>query len=436
MMIDRRLAKRLGAGVAGLVVVTLVAGFIYGLVSGDDPATESAAQSVDGLDVTRASDSQNGTTGDSGSDDETAQASIAQISDDQATSNDADTDEAVVTESALVGTGDGSDDDPASANQESDSDSVDQGTDPSTSETTEQPSSSEMTTSTSEESTISTPTTSRPTDSQTSTSAKPTTTAEETTTTGSTSLVTAPTGGKFRTLPPGSSLPSSSQCAARVRSVAENVPENRPYNQTRGKRPNGTYLSTDPNFDGSSYEARIDGNFTGSTDEIIQWAACKWGFDEDILRAQVYTESSWFAGKLGDCNENAQARTGGQGGCSSVGLIQVRSAGIDRNPHPGLFPVSWESSAMNLDYAMAVKRLCFEGEEVWLANISSSYRAGDEWNCMGRWFSGSWADAGARNYIASLRQNLSARPWEGQWVGCKDWRESFYCSGIDRPTVN
>ena len=36
------------------------------------------------------------------------------------------------------------------------------------------------------------------------------------------------------------------------------------------------------------------GNFTGTTDEIIQWAACKWGFDEDTLRAQVAKESYWM----------------------------------------------------------------------------------------------------------------------------------------------
>ena len=35
------------------------------------------------------------------------------------------------------------------------------------------------------------------------------------------------------------------------------------------------------------------GNFTGTTDEIIQWAACKWGFDENTLRAQVAKESYW-----------------------------------------------------------------------------------------------------------------------------------------------
>ena len=29
----------------------------------------------------------------------------------------------------------------------------------------------------------------------------------------------------------------------------------------------------------------VDGDFAGTTDQLIQWAACKWGIDEDIVRA-------------------------------------------------------------------------------------------------------------------------------------------------------
>ena len=30
-------------------------------------------------------------------------------------------------------------------------------------------------------------------------------------------------------------------------------------------------------------------NYTGTTNQIIQWAACKWGMDEDLLRPPFYT---------------------------------------------------------------------------------------------------------------------------------------------------
>ena len=63
---------------------------------------------------------------------------------------------------------------------------------------------------------------------------------------------------------------------------------------------------------------RVDGDFAGTTDEIIQWAACKWGIDEDIVRAQVIKESCWYQSATGDNGE-------------SWGLGQVRA------PHPSAF---------------------------------------------------------------------------------------------------
>ena len=70
--------------------------------------------------------------------------------------------------------------------------------------------------------------------------------------------------------------------------------------------------------------------------------------------------------------------------------------------------------------------MCFEGWESWLAE-TGDYRAGDEWNCLGRWFSGSWADGGSRNYQGEVRRLLAERPWEGPHVGCPGWRDNFHC---------
>ena len=215
-------------------------------------------------------------------------------------------------------------------------------------------------------------------------------------------------GARFVTLPPGSALPSGAECAARVRSTPENVPENTPYNQTRGHAVTGTYLSINTAIAANDYERRLDGDFVGTTDEIIQWASCKWGFDEDIVRAQVYAESTWYAGRLGDCGEQTHARTGG---CASVGLIQVRSAETSGTHHPGVYPIALDSTAMNLDYALAVKRLCFEGKESWLAQ-TGPYGPGDEWNCLGRWFSGAFGDGGSLDYQRRVREILAERTWE------------------------
>lgn len=239
---------------------------------------------------------------------------------------------------------------------------------------------------------------------------------------------------RFLTLPPGSALPTSAECASRVRPVAENVPENAEFNGTRGSRVDGlTYISQGSGLTANGFEARIDGDFVGSTDEILQWGACKWGFDEDIVKAQSYAESSWYAGRLGDCGETTQERTGGQGGCSSVGLFQVRSAELEGTFHPGVYPAVLLSSAMNVDYALAIKRLCFEGYEEWLTDYSfnpEGYAPGDEWGCMGRWFSGNFRDDLGLEYIGAVQNELAARNWETEFVGCPDWADTFYCSGL------
>src|SRR5262249_24548237 len=94
----------------------------------------------------------------------------------------------------------------------------------------------------------------------------------------------------FVTLPPGTALPTEAECAARVRrSPWEPRPANFWANNTnayaQGWRLHGSDL------DAYGYEERVTGNFTGTTDEILQWVACKWGIDEDIVRAQAVRES-------------------------------------------------------------------------------------------------------------------------------------------------
>src|SRR5581483_8351475 len=78
---------------------------------------------------------------------------------------------------------------------------------------------------------------------------------------------------RFATLPPGSALPSGAECAARMhRRGWEPRPENAAANETPGV--------TGVRIDGAGERgqellaARIDGAFSGTTDEIIQWAAC------------------------------------------------------------------------------------------------------------------------------------------------------------------
>jgi autotransporter family porin len=157
----------------------------------------------------------------------------------------------------------------------------------------------------------------------------------------------------------------------------------------------------------AAYEQRVTGNFTGTTDQIIRWGACKWGFDEQDIRAQAVVESTWRQSQLGDCGVTTQPETKG---CASVGLLQVKGADIPAT-HPGTWPAGLTSTAFNVDYALAVRRLCYEGKETWMRDFNASYAAGDLWGCIGRWYSGRWHDADAERYITLVRSTLNARPW-------------------------
>jgi autotransporter family porin len=198
---------------------------------------------------------------------------------------------------------------------------------------------------------------------------------------------TSPPTGKFTTLPVGSALPTDAQCAARVRPAAEIRADNATYNATRGhgapsNPPYPMYL-------------RVSGNYVGTTDQIIQWASCKWGFDEDLVRAQTAKESWWHQNAVGDNGE-------------SFGLMQVRLPywGWAFNNGNG---DARTSSSYNMDAALAARRNCFEGNETWLGG---SYGPGDLWGCVGLWFSGRWHDAAANQYIGEVQSYLNQRIWE------------------------
>lgn len=210
--------------------------------------------------------------------------------------------------------------------------------------------------------------------------------------------------GNFSLLPVGAQLPSDAQCAAAVsRSSWEPRPDNATANN-RNLYVEGVRAQWNGNDTAQSMMNRVTGNFTGTTDEILQWAACKWGFDVDSVRAQAVKESDWHQSHLGDCGVTTQSATNG---CASVGIMQVKGADIPPD-WPGTWPYAYESTAWNVDYALSVRRACFEGKVTWLGN---GYKAGDEWGCIGFWFSGRWYDTGAQNYISAVKSDMANKTW-------------------------
>jgi hypothetical protein len=230
-----------------------------------------------------------------------------------------------------------------------------------------------------------------------------------------------PSGKQFTLLPPGSALPSDQECTKKVRrSTWEPRSENDAANhriptaaQIAALTPWTTAslgIQVDPRAD--IFRKRVTGNFTGTTDEILQWAACKWGMDEDYVRAEAVTESHWHQSELGDITGDQSLCPPGSGypgawngsSCAqSYSIIQIKYL-----YNKSAWPMSRDDTAFAIDYQEGILRYCYEG---WATYLGSNYRPGDIWGCIGRWFSGQWHDSSAQQYIGYTQDFLNRKVW-------------------------
>jgi autotransporter family porin len=221
----------------------------------------------------------------------------------------------------------------------------------------------------------------------------------------------------FHTLAPGAALPSGAQCArwVRARPIAENKGLNQRDNQAKGKPVGAGFLSGDEPQADQLIAPRINGDFTGTTAEILRWAACKWGIDQDIVFAQAAVESWWRQTTQGDWESSGCPPGHGPGMDGKPGLCP-QSWGILQNRYPyeqSSWPGIANSTAMNADTAYAIWRSCYDGYETWLNTVQhvGTYRAGDAWGCVGRWFAGRWHTTPAQQYIQTVEKYLRERIW-------------------------
>ena len=156
---------------------------------------------------------------------------------------------------------------------------------------------------------------------------------------------------------------STSNCGA-IPSYPEVRPANTARNMTTGLSPDLSKVSPNDSF--YPYYAKITGTCSGTTEQILEWAARKWGFDQlgypDLAKAMAVVESWWHQSAVGPHGE--------------VGILQVN-------------PCCWadwqkarQSTAFDADYAMAVIRMHYDGNS-WLGagtrgNIRNAVAA---WEC-------------------------------------------------------
>lgn len=165
-----------------------------------------------------------------------------------------------------------------------------------------------------------------------------------------------------------------------------------------------------------------DGMRHPSTDNLIQWAAHKWGIPEDWLRAEYIVESYWNQFQLGDDTRVSsrwyhvypyQSRISHTSNVyQSLGITQVRWA-PDGSLGAGTEPLRWESTAFNVDEQAATIRFYYDNPS------GARYSWGDrtyapcqEWPSIGAWYMPyPWGNAGQADYIRTAQGHLAGHDW-------------------------
>lgn len=219
-----------------------------------------------------------------------------------------------------------------------------------------------------------------------------------------------PPGGYFALSAPGTPFPSDAVCAAQVHhSSWEPRPDNTTANHT--VPPAGYLTATNPDWDATwnaNYRTRITGNFTGTTDEIIQWAACKWRWPDELVRGEAVDETNWHQNGTGDTSSTAaNCFPGYSAPCpTSFGLLQIKWYFNPSHTIAGnAMPWARDSTAFAIDYTLAELRGCYDGLSTYLGNTT-----GNVAGCVGAWWSGSWDPTGGA-YWSRVNAFTQAKDW-------------------------
>jgi len=232
--------------------------------------------------------------------------------------------------------------------------------------------------------------------------------------------------------------------AAAAQKVVPSPWEPRPLNQAANHATPTTAelaaIKTLPNLNSDvNIMHKVTGGYTGTTDEILQWGAAKWGFPVDLVRAMAVQESKWRQAVEGDCMHDALYCVGpgrAENG-DSWGILQIKQAsyliparlpsgqacedrGNGSNSVTGCYPLSHLSTAFNVDYKLMWQRSCMNKSLGYLYRHTPvgghpryADATGDEllWGCVGAWFHGWYYAQDTLDYIAGVKAIMQNRDW-------------------------
>lgn len=282
-----------------------------------------------------------------------------------------------------------------------------------------------------------------------------------------------PPDGYFTTTAPAgtwNTLPTSATCKASVNASTweprqDNYVPNHTVDSITAIHQSLESRPKDSNYDSrwnSWLQPRIGGQYKATTDKIFQWAACKWGIPDNVLRSMAVRESTWYQREVypsgrcvwdygcGDAFPSATADSQtycdgvdqfgynyqadfGQGLCPktwSITGIMAWDAPAWEAPNPpyagnqnGSFPFSRDSTAFAEDYMGSYLRGCYNG---WIHWLNKS--GGDLWGCVGSWYSGDWHSAAANGYISRVQNEINNHTWlQSSWPTNKPGCSSYGC---------
>lgn len=196
-----------------------------------------------------------------------------------------------------------------------------------------------------------------------------------------------------------------------VQRYPEIRPTNTQWNNTAGHKLDPQYRTF---FDGfGPYYDKIDGMgcVGGTTEQILEWAAKKWGLDQipgmgpDIIKAVAVQESDWYERVQGDYEASTASWAFPSPGFYPTGPQTFGLTGIKRTSWPDSWASSHTSTAFAADYFGAALRAYYDGAIPWASRTKGNLN-----RAIGAWFCGC-DDGGGDSYAVKVKQYMTEKEW-------------------------